>query len=419
MTGSSLKSNQAVIRGSELVLFALGGVGPVASETLGAGLELVPGLRSHRTIGGFEDLELTVSSDLADAHGLGQVVVGHHLHRTLRRVELDADQGLTHLVVVEAVGLLDSLLPQVNHVVGRLLRVSDLAVGAVLGLEVCGELLGCRGVDRHHVVPSAVMALKELRADGADLLFRDGIAHHVVAVIGGDAGVLDLLEEGDVLVTIQGVDDHTAVRQGLLDLGDDRSNLGVAQGQVVLTDHFATQRGELLLGDGVGGAGEDVIRTHQEEGLAGSRRLLIHEFGRRLRLLVRGGTGVEDVVGTLLTLVLNRVVEESVLGFVNRQHRLTAGGGPSTENDRHLVLIDQLLGLLSEGGPVRGAVLDDVLNLVLLAIDFDATSGIDLIDGHLLGVHQRGFRDRHGSRQGMQDADLDGVVKFSSGSAVS
>ena len=68
--GSSLKSSQAVIRESELVLLALGGVGPVASEALGAGLELVPGLRSHRTIGGFEDLELTVSSDLTNAHGL-------------------------------------------------------------------------------------------------------------------------------------------------------------------------------------------------------------------------------------------------------------------------------------------------------------------------------------------------------------
>ena len=75
MTGSSLKSNQAVIRGSERVFLALGGVGPVASEALGAGLELVPGLRSHRTIGGFEDLELTIRGDLADAHGLGQVVV--------------------------------------------------------------------------------------------------------------------------------------------------------------------------------------------------------------------------------------------------------------------------------------------------------------------------------------------------------
>ena len=63
MTDSSLKSNQAVIKGSELVLLALGGVGPVASEALGTGLELVPGLRSHGAIGGFEDLELAVSGD--------------------------------------------------------------------------------------------------------------------------------------------------------------------------------------------------------------------------------------------------------------------------------------------------------------------------------------------------------------------
>ena len=411
MTDSSLKSNQAVIRGSELVLLALGGVGPVASETLGAGLELVPGLRSHRTIGGFEDLELTIRGDLADAHGLGEVVVGHHLHRSLRRVELDADQGLTHLVVVEAVGLLDSLLPQVDHVVGRLLRVSDLAVGAVLGLEVCSELLGCRGVDRHHVVPSAVVALKELRADGADLLFRDGIAHHVVAVIGGDAGVLDLLEEGDVLVTVQGVDDHTAVRQGFLDLGDDRSHLGVAQGQVVLTDHFATQGRELLLGDGVGGAGEDVVRTHQEEGLASGRRLLIHELGGRLRLLVRSGTGVEDVVGTLLTLVLNRVVEEGVLRLVDRQHRLAAGGGPATEDDGNLILVNQLLGLLSKGGPIGGTVLDDVFDFVFLAINLNAAGGIDLIDRHFLGVHQGGLGDGHGAGQRVQDADGDCCIK--------
>ena len=262
------------------------------------------------------------------------------------------------------------------------------------------------------------MALKELRTDGADLLFRDGVAHHVVAVIGGDAGVLDLLEEGDVLVTVQGVDDHTAVRQGLLDLGDDRSNLGVAKGQVVLTDHFATQGLELFLGDGVGGAGEDVVRTHEEEGLASGRRLLIHEFGGRLRLLVRSGTGVEDVVGTLLTLVLNRVVEESVLRLVDGQHGLAAGGSPATEDDGHRVLIDQLLGLLSEGGPIGSTVLDDVLDLVFLAIDLDATGGVDLVNRHLLGVHQGGLGDGHGAGQRVQDANGDGVVVLDVGSLV-
>ena len=52
------------------------------------------------------------------------------------------------------------------------------------------------------------MTLEELRTDRAYLIFSDGLAHHVEAFLRGDTGVLDMLEEGNVLVTVQGVDDH-------------------------------------------------------------------------------------------------------------------------------------------------------------------------------------------------------------------
>ena len=115
--------------------------------------------------------------------------------------------------------------------------------------------------------------------------------------------------------------------------------------------------------------------------------------------MVRNGAGVEDILGALLTLVLNRVKEHVILGLEDRQHRLAAGGGPAAENHGHFVGVDQLLGFLGKGGPVGGTVFDDWDNFVRLASNFDAAGGIDFVDRHFLDFFQSRFGNSHGATE--------------------
>ena len=127
-------------------------------------------------------------------------------------------------------------------------------------------------------------------------------------------------------VTVQSIDDDSTIGEFLLDLGDDRSNLSVTKGDVVLTHSYTTQAFDLFFDDGVRRAWVNVVRTDEIDLLA----VLVGKFFKQpvdsgLSLLVGHSTGVEDVLGTLLTLILNGIEEEVILGFVDRQHGLTAG----------------------------------------------------------------------------------------------
>ena len=77
--------------------------------------------------------------------------------------------------------------------------------------------------------------------------------------------------------------------------------------------------------------------------------------------------------------------------------------GVAAHNRHHLVLKDQLLGLLSEDLDHRLRVFDDRLDLLAE----HAAGGIDLSDREQLRIVQRPLDDRDGSAQRVKDADLD------------
>ena len=77
---------------------------------------------------------------------------------------------------------------------------------------------------------------------------------------------------------------------------------------------------------------------------------------------------------------------------------------PNTTRD--LVLGDQLTRLFGKQRPVRRGIDDDRLELLAE----QAALLVLLVDQHQHHVLQRGFADRHGAGERMQDADLDGVV---------
>ena len=102
-----------------------------------------------------------------------------------------------------------------------------------------------------------------------------------------------------------------------------------------------------------------------------------------------------------------------ILCLKNRQHCLPASRCPAPEDDRNLIGIDQLLGLLCKCGPIGCTIFSDGCDLVALAIDLDAPRIIDLFDGHLFNFFESGLRDSHCSTQRVEDANLNLAIKVS------
>jgi hypothetical protein len=108
--------------------------------------------------------------------------------------------------------------------------------------------------------------------------------------------------------------------------------------------------------------------------------------------------GVDHVLALLQAFVEGGVVQQAVLLLEHRQHGLARGAGPAAEHGGAVVVHEQLLRLLGEGGPVGGAVFLDDLDLAAQ----DAAHGVDLVDGQLLGLDRAGLRDGHGAGGRMQ-----------------
>src|SRR5690606_26691541 len=148
----------------------------------------------------------------------------------------------------------------------------------------------------------------------------------------------------------------------------------------------------------------DVIRADQVELLLPFRE---HVVDRGRRLLVHGLGGVEDVRRHLLALVLHRVEEQALLLLENGKDGFAADRCPATEGYSDLVDLEQRLRLLSEQRPVRGTVDHDRLDLLAQ----HTTGLVDLVERVEQNVAERSLADRHRAAEGMENADLDGILR--------
>src|SRR6267142_6549525 len=216
--------------------------------------ERAPGLGLDRPLGLPHDVELAVALHLADEHRLVEVVVLLvHLGGDARgRHEGLARHRRGHLVDVEALRLLDRLLPHVHADVGGFHRGVGqrlvLVPGDVLRLGIGGPLLGDlvigRALDRHEVVPRREVTDERIGVDAAQLFFTDRDRHH--RHIGGlQALIAELLVERHVGVAVDGRDHRGLAACGeLLDVGDAGLVVAVAERRVDLLD--------VLVGDALG-----------------------------------------------------------------------------------------------------------------------------------------------------------------------
>ena len=172
---------------------------------------------------------------------------------------------------------------------------------------------------------------------------------------------------------------------------------------VVIGDSF---RLEVLLEDLVGRARINVVRTEQVELFLALRQHVIH---RRDGLLVHRFGGVKYIFGKFLAFVLDRVEEQAVVLFEDREDRFAAHRSPTAEHDRHLVLFEQLFGLFRKQRPVGRRIHDHRFDKIILAAGLHAARLVDFVKGEQQRVLQRGLADRHRAAERMQHSDLHDV----------
>src|SRR5690554_4161058 len=359
----------------------------------------------HQLFGLVDNLELAVTLGLANAAGGPQVVVFMDAHVAFRRAgQLDLWRGGTYLVDIEGAGGFDRGFPQPGAEVGSLGHVADDRIGTPALLEGLDEGFVVFIRQALEVLHRGIGTFNVLATDTEDFILGDRDGQQGEVFLGHvQTRGLELTVEGHVGATDHRGEDHVRLAQA--DAVDDGVEAGMAEREVILPDHLATQ---VLLdvgaGDLVRSAWPDVVRADQIEGLG------ILFFGYPVQpgkyLLGRFLAGVDDVRRLLQTLIEGRIVEHAVVAFEDRQHRLARGRGPAAEHRGYLVLAQQLVGTVGEGRPVTGAVFLYIFDLA----PEHTTHGVDLFDGENLRLYRAFLTDRHGAGDRVQDADLHGVI---------
>ena len=159
---------------------------------------------------------------------------------------------------------------------------------------------------------------------------------------------------------------------------NNRGPVRVTEGCVVYEDVVGRDAFSFKIGfkDVVGCPWVDIVGAQKREFL---NTQLIKEVVRgRDRLLVGGGTGVEHVLRAFFTFVLNRIEQQAVQLFDNRQNRFPRNRCPIAEDHVHIMNRQKLACFFSKERPVRRRVNN---NCFYLAIQY-TTGGVLLFDQH-------------------------------------
>src|SRR5580658_9362128 len=387
------------------------GEGPIRGQLGAFRDELAPGIGLDRLLGLPDDVELPVRLDFADHHRLREMMVGvHHRFEAARRLDFLADHRLADGIDIGRAGLEHGLGPHVEADICGLHRVVGGALVVLdIGVPLFDEGRVFRRFHRLEVVPGGELADQILGVDAGQFLFADREGHHR-QILGLDPLVRQLLVEGHVGVAVDGRDDTRllAGRGEFLDVGDDRLPVALAERRIVDHDVFGGDSlgFEERLQDLVGGARIDVIGAGEDPALDVAAFLAHQIFDRRDRLLIGCRSRIEDIARTLLALILDRIEEQPVQFFEDRQHRFARDRGPAAENDGDMILADEFARLFGEERPVRGRIDHDRLDLLAE----QPALLVEIVDQHQDRVLEGGLADRHRPGQRMQHADLDRVV---------
>jgi hypothetical protein len=147
----------------------------------------------------------------------------------------------------------------------------------------------------------------------------------------------------------------------------------------------------------------DIVRADDEEFLLAQ---FLDDPGDVVgELLVRNGTGIDDVARALEAFVMCLVEQHRAPSLEDRQHGLAASRGMAAEHGGDLVLEDQLRSFLAEGLRIGSSIFDDHLDRTA-----ENTAGrVDFGNGHRDAVCQKLFCNRKPARLRIERTDLDRI----------
>src|SRR5439155_11690423 len=267
-----------------------------------------------------------------------------------------------------------------------------------------------RGLQRHVVVPGRQMPRQRFHIEGLQLDLGKAEGNRR-AIIGGDTLIGKLFEEGHIAVAVDRVN-HRRITTGAktFDFADDGLIVLMMEGGIFLLNigflHALLQ--EIEPQNFIGGAWIHVVSADQVKPLF-IAPLRTHQkiYGWR-GLLIDRGTGVDDVFGAFLTLILYRVEEETIVALEHGQHGFPTHRRPASKYRGNFILLEEFFGFLSEQVPVRRWIFDEGFHLATQ----NTAGSIDFVNGHQHHFFNWRLADGHGATQRMQDADFHGVCRL-------
>src|SRR5262245_3028003 len=298
----------------------------------------------------------------------------------------------------------------VHHgVIGDALLVGNVMLGApfLIGFDPLHVLRSLQG---HVIVPGRQMPRQRLHIEG--LQFNLGKAEgNRRASIGGHTLIGKLFEEGHIAVAVDRVNHRRITTSAkTFDFADDGLIILMVEGGIFFLNisflHALLQQIESQ--DFIGGAWIHIVSTDQVKPLF-ITPLRTHQKIHGWRgLLIDRGTGIDDVLGAFLTLILYRVEEQTIVALEYGQHRFTTYRRPASKHSGDFILLEEFFGFLSEQVPVGSWIFDEWFYLAAQ----DTAGSIDLVNGHQYHFFNRRLADGHRATQRMQDADFHGVCRL-------
>ena len=129
---------------------------------------------------------------------------------------------------------------------------------------------------------------------------------------------------------------------------------------------------------------ENIVRTQQIKLLITAPFFTHQIFSSGNQLLVGRSTGINDIARTLLPFVLNRIKEQTIALFKNRQNRLARNRSPATKSHSDIFFPKQHFGFLGKQIPIRCRIDNHGFNLLTQ----HAATGIDLSNSHKHDIAQ-------------------------------
>ena len=334
----------------------------------------------------------------------------HHSDTTGQVRYFLAIHGLTNGIHIGGARLLNGLFPHGKADIGGFHRiVGDPFVITNIGMPFFNKGRIGVTIDTFKIVPGGQMTHQRSGVNPGQFFFPNRESNHR-NIFSLNALVCQFFIERHIGIAINGRHNGgflTGRSKGFY-IRNNRLPVRMTKWRVVFHNVFVgnTFAVQICPQNLVGGTRINIIRPQQGKTLCAAAIFAHQVINSGNSLLVRRSPGIKHVARTFFTFKLHRIEQKTVIFFKDRQDRFARNRGPATENGGNLVFFQKFTRLFGKKRPIRSRVNHHSFDLFAQKAAFF----VDVINQHQDRVLQRGFRNRHCSRERVQNANFDRFV---------